>query len=284
MKAIEQTFRKELFEFTDYRAFLAAYLQSKRLKVPGFTLDRFAQNLGLAAPSSINKVLRGQRHPGPDLVARIAQHFQFNDREERYFRDLITLASKPQDSELRTAAEGRVSQAAKLDGVRVLKAGEFETVSGWYHLALRESLRLRGFTGDLKLIWERFRFPATWKELQQAALNLERLGLMEKDGTRWKITDRRFHTSTDLPSIAIRSFHDSMIENARLSLQKVAPHERYISGSTLAVRKDRFEQAKALIEKFQDEMTALCESDAADEVFQLNVQFFPLTQTNGEKK
>ena len=55
--------------------------------------------------------------------------------------------------------------------------------------------------------------------------------------------------------------------------------KRLVSGGTLAIKKTHIAKARERLKKFQDEFIAEYAATESDEVYQLSLQFFSLTQS-----
>jgi uncharacterized protein (TIGR02147 family) len=75
-----------------------------------------------------------------------------------------------------------------------------------------------------------------------------------------------------------------MIERAVESLDKHASDEREFQGLTLSVSKETYLRMKDRIRSFTDELLAMAaaEKEKPDEVYQINLQMFPLTKKRGK--
>ena len=65
---------------------------------------------------------------------------------------------------------------------------------------------------------------------------------------------------------------------ANISLTTVPVDKREFGSMTLAFNSKRIEEAICLIRKFQEDFSVIFEDDEKDEVYKLNVQFFPLSK------
>ena len=73
-------------------------------------------------------------------------------------------------------------------------------------------------------------------------------------------------------------FHEQMLQFSRDAVRSTEPMAREISGTTFPIARSSIPQAKQLIRKFQADLCDLLLQEGADEVYQLEVAFFPLTQ------
>jgi uncharacterized protein (TIGR02147 family) len=85
--------------------------------------------------------------------------------------------------------------------------------------------------------------------------------------------------------LAIRGLHRQMGELALEAIEGVSQDERHFSGLTLGVTHAAYEKIVKRIAEFRKEIIAIAtEEPETDEVYRLNMQFFPVTNIKGSKK
>ena len=80
------------------------------------------------------------------------------------------------------------------------------------------------------------------------------------------------------PSEAIRQYHRQMINNALRALSETTMEEREMTGYSVPLRKKDIPEFKKMMRKFHREIARLAAKTNADNVYQFNVQLFPLTK------
>jgi uncharacterized protein (TIGR02147 family) len=96
---------------------------------------------------------------------------------------------------------------------------------------------------------------------------------------------QKLTTSKDVPSGALRKAHQEILEIAGEKLEKIKVEDRFYSASTIAIKKQNLDDAKELIREFRGKLSKFIAGDGPDEVYQMNIQLFPLstlTQNNQE--
>ena len=73
----------------DYREFLNFHAELKQRSHSQWNYSLWAKALGLQSASSLTKVLKGERHPGPKMVDQFVRYFKFTADEETQFRGLV---------------------------------------------------------------------------------------------------------------------------------------------------------------------------------------------------
>ena len=121
MDVIRQKFRARVFNFTDYRAFLNSYLDEKKNHNRHYSTSLFSKDLKLKDTSSINKILKGQRHAGSEVTDKICDYFRFSDKERYFFCDLVSLAKETESSTNRLYIMDRLKRLHPKNNFRLLK-------------------------------------------------------------------------------------------------------------------------------------------------------------------
>ena len=78
-----------VFEFTDYRQYLAAYFAERKKRDRKFSHRYFARRLGLRSPVFIMLVMRAERNITSSLAFRVSEELKHIQREAEYFESLV---------------------------------------------------------------------------------------------------------------------------------------------------------------------------------------------------
>jgi uncharacterized protein (TIGR02147 family) len=79
----------EVFDYLDYRRFLAEWFQFKKVLQPGYSGAVFARKANLGSHSFLGMVIRGSRNLSPTTVRAFAQALDLRGPSERYFQNLV---------------------------------------------------------------------------------------------------------------------------------------------------------------------------------------------------
>jgi uncharacterized protein (TIGR02147 family) len=86
-------------------------------------------------------------------------------------------------------------------------------------------------------------------------------------------------------SVAVRGLHRQMGEIALDTIEGVPQNERHFSGVTLGITSDAYDEIVAVINDCRRKIIEIAtRDDSTDEVYRLNIQFFPMTNKKGFKK
>ncbi len=265
--------------FTDYRTFLVAHTQQMKRRAPGWSYGAWARTLGLKNTSSITKIIQGSRNPGRDITEKLVRYFKFADAEADYFRDLVQLRKVSGDSRLSVLLLERMSKSHPQGAVRILDDKSFSVIANWYHLPLREFVRLHSFLEDPQWLSKKLRFKVSPREVKRGLETLLELGLLKRNAKgKLCVAENSINTSSDVASEAIKRYHEQMIENAREAVRSVTVELRELTGASLVLKTSDLPRAKEMIREFRRNFARTFETENGEAVYQIQIQLFPLTK------
>lgn len=125
------------------------------------------------------------------------------------------------------------------------------------------------------------RLGLTSSQWDRAIATLTKENLIEKTAEGYRKKDNHLYLSAARSRTSVRSFHKQMIGKALSELEKAGDKDyqrRLITGYTLALSAEQLEGLKKMIMVFLDKAAQEATQGACEEVYQLNVQLFPLTK------
>ncbi len=274
--------RIQVTKYTDYHTFLNDYFAVARKRNPRFSYGAWAKKLDTKDTSTLTKIIKGQRTPGPRLVEKFITYFKFDENEAKYFRNLIHFEKLQGDPSMRFTVLDSLRKGAS-NGKRVLDPKDFALISDWYGYALRQLVKVRGFQPNAEWVCRHLRYNVTKEQIQKMFDNLIRIGALKVDTANQKIViSEALHTTEDRADNFIRKFHYQMLENAAKSISDVPVENREVTALTLAFNSSRIKEAKMLIRKFKSDFDLLMsgkDNTDCDSVYQFQIQFFPLSRS-----
>jgi uncharacterized protein (TIGR02147 family) len=282
----------DVFQFLDYRAFLRAYYTAEKARRPAFSHRFFSRLAGLRSPNFLKLVMDGERNLGPDTVPKFAHAIGLTGEASTFFADLVTFTQAESAADKSQAFE-RIAASRRFRSARRIEGDLFKYLSHWYYPAIRELAARADFQESPKWIAARLRPKITPAEAQQALALLLSLGLLMRDETTGRVVRGEPTLTTEhevrpggqeVRSLAAGNFHRQMLERAAQSIELVPRERRDLAALTVCVSAATAALVKERIHKFREEITQLCDADArAEIVYQLNVQWFPLSVAPGEE-
>jgi uncharacterized protein (TIGR02147 family) len=268
-----------IFEFIDYRKYLAEFYQEKKDTTQYFSYRYFAQKIGVNSPSFLKNVIEGKRNLTSNMAERFAKVLELNDKEKVYFLNLVAFNQAKSMSEkqqcytvLRSMSE-RVKES-------VLRDDQFDCFSNWYVPAIRELVCIKDFKDDFSTLAASLVPPIDISRAKASVEMLLRLRLIEKtkNGT-YRQTAMALAADDSITSIAVRNFTRTMIDHSKTSLETVDKNNRHISGITMGVSRETYEIITKEIEAFKDRLKIIVNNDnTADRIYQINIALFPISK------
>lgn len=259
------------------RDFLTRIFAERKKKNPRYSTHALARDLGISQ-GYVSLLLNGKRSINVRQAAQFSVVLGLTSEETQALIIAAILdqdsTSKPKDV-LKKAALPKVPKPVQLEEI---DPDRFQMISQWYHLAILDLSTTVSFRSDAG--WIARRLGLEKKQVVDALERLVRLGFLSVEKGQYKKTAEHIQLDPRQSLAAVRAFHHEMIAKAQEELKKESPDAfalRQISGTTLAVSPSRLAAAKKKIMKFQKEMAELLTPDDCHEVYQLNVQLFPLT-------
>lgn len=272
-----------IFDYVDYRFFLTDYIDQRKVLSRGFSLRSFAQNAGVAA-SLLNDILSMRQNLTIQAMHKYATAMELGAKEVAYFEALVGFNNAANNQE-KNRFFGEMVHLRGRSAVKFIDRQQYEYFSEWYHAVVRELITHGGMGCDAEKISQCIDPVVSPAKVRKSIALLQELGLIyEVDGV-WHASDKVLSSEYQIQSVALKNYHTGMLERAAESLDKHTSDEREFQGLTLSVSKATFMQMKNRIRSFSDELLAMAASEVMkpDEVYQINLQMFPLTK-KGDKK
>src|SRR5271157_5111968 len=121
-----------VFQYTDYRAYLRAYFDERKKNDPKFSHRYLCRRLGLAAPNAIMLVMQGKRNITRSLAFRISEEFKHNPKESDYFECMVGFAQAKTTNE-KDRCFTRMMGLRKTTNVDKIEESQYEYYSNWYN-------------------------------------------------------------------------------------------------------------------------------------------------------
>jgi uncharacterized protein (TIGR02147 family) len=271
---------KSLFNYFDYREYLADFFATKKAENPSYSHRLFARSAGLSSPSYLLMVIDGKRNLTSKTISKFAGGLKLSAPEKKYFERLVHYNQSQEMDERADHFAALVSLKAPVKALRDLERTKFDFLSNWFVVAVYVLIDLKDFKADPAWIAKRLGGKITAEQAKEALSILSKLNMIEPDEARgYKQTQGAITTADDTRSIAVYRYHQSMIRLAAEALKNQSLIEREMNGATIAIPKSKLPEIKERIRAFRKEINQLASSyQNPDEVYQLNIQLFALTE------
>ena len=274
---------KDILEYTSYRQYIADYYAERKAK-SAFTWQEFASLAGFSSSIFLKYVSEGRYNLGEATAVRVATAMNLADYECDFFVELVKFDHAKTDAE-KKAAYGKMISIAEAHKAKVLEGDSFRFFSDWKNPVIRELAPAMPGAKPLALA-HACREKITAAEVSETLNFLVKAGLLQKDDAgNYMQTEKSVTTGPmEVTPVAVRGMHRQMGEFALDAIEGVPQNERHFSGITLGVTHEAYDEIVQVIAECRKKVIAIATRDSAmDEVYRLNMQFFPLTKKNSKK-
>lgn len=270
----------EVFDYLDFRTFLADWFASKKAVNSRFSHRVFARQAGQKSPSLLHHVIEGKRNLTPATTESFAKAMRLAAPEATFFGHLVELGQAETDSERNEAWE-RIAATRRFRDARKIEGAGFEYLSSWYYPAIRELAHRPDFEDDPEWIARTLRPKISPPRARRALDALLGMGLLVRgDDGRLHPSEASVATPHEVAGLAVHNYHQGMLERAQEAITGFDPEERHFGGVTVAVPASLVPRLKQEVAAFQERVLHLCDTapELKDRVYQLNLQLFPLSE------
>jgi DNA-binding MarR family transcriptional regulator len=240
----------------EFVRFLHRELSERLQKNPAYSMRAFARHIDLDQ-SLLTKVLQGKRRLSPNTVQKILSTLQAD-----------------------ASVVDRIIQKTteRAGDFRVMEEEAFNLIKGWHHFAILELMKLASFVPDEDYVSRRLGLHI--EVVREALTRLEEMGYIRRLEHEWQLLKpNNAWSSTTRTSEARRQLQKTLLEKSLNAIDEVNVDKRDHSSLTVAVPVNRLPEFKEKIQKMRRELGSHFQSQGQlDEVYQLTISFFPLTQ------
>ena len=236
-----------------------------------YSLRAFARDLGVSH-NYLSQIINGRRGLSIQHASKIASALKFSDEQrQRLFESVAKMKLNQTDLI-------KKSTRRSTDESLVLEIDHFKVVGEWFHGAIMELTKVSDFRPSYAWIGKKLGIPA--QEAKKAVARLERLGLLSRDGKKWRLVPKHVYFPTHRAELAIRHYHERTIDKAKDNLRSAMQADydcRDITGITCAIDPKRIPAAKKRIASFRRQLMKFLSGGEVSDIYQLNIQLFSLS-------
>jgi uncharacterized protein (TIGR02147 family) len=269
------------FDFANFRDFFAYQVKKHSMDPSGrknLTLKDLAKRLGYNSPSLLTMISKGERLPSSALLESLFAEWKIPTKDQQKIRWMVEIERREQNGKEKHHLTEKLNQVSTAKKINLKK---FEIVSDWHILVVKILVGTPGFQENPQWISQRLRRKITPRQAERALQILEEQKYICRDGEsgRLKVAAELTETTHEIPSEAIRNNHRGMIQRAVDSIEEQDLKNRQLNSLALQFDRHRIAEAKERILNFIHQFNNEFSSDSANDIFQLNIQFFE--HTNG---
>lgn len=230
---------------------------------PAISLRSYAKKIGLTH-SALSQIIKGERKVGLKVARRICNQLLLAPAIEKEIMDEILLGIPAESDRLQ------------------LEKDQFDSIAIREDFALLSLMETKSFKSNTEWIAKKLKTKTA--EIEASLDRLTRLKLIKKESNQYQlIYNTGVETSDGIINRAIKKAHIKSLEAAKDSLLNDPLDLRDFTSMSMNFNPQNLPKAKKLIREFRDHLTELMENENNTEVYQLNINLIPITETHGEK-
>ncbi|MBN2035486.1 MAG: TIGR02147 family protein [Chitinispirillaceae bacterium] len=276
-----------VFEYTNFRYFLADYYKAKKRVNPAFSYYGFSLRAGFKSKGFLYTVIHGNKNLSKSSILKVANAIGLKKNEMDYFENLvffnqaIDLIERTYFCEKLNTAKFRDRNVAVVQQTR---KDQYAFYSTWYHSAVRSLIDMYPFADDYEWLSKSVVPQITVKQARKSVELLRNLGMIERGGDGYyHLTNKNITTGNEIVALAALNFHKEAAHLVEHALDTLPKERRNITALTLGVSEQTYMRICDEIKDFRSRIINLVQDDQeADQAYQLNFHFFPIT--NAERK
>lgn len=269
-----------IYDYLNYRTFLRDYFNEQKKK--GVTKLKILKNMGITSTGFLSNIIAGRNNLTNAQICTLAPLMKLNKHETAYFEALVLFNQAKRIKDKNEYCD-RLSALRKTK-VKNMSKKQLTLFSRWYYVIIREMLNFIYYNGNAKELARLLNQSVTPQQVEKAIMVLEELGLIkkQKDG-RYVQTDTAISAAQEIKSLDIANFQMKTIDFAKDALENLKREERDISTITVTLSKQGLEKVQSEIAKFRSNLATIAQDEESpDQVFQCNIQLFPMTKKKEE--
>lgn len=256
---------------------LTRALARKQKRNEGYSQRSLARDLGVS-PVFVTKLLSGKKSIPAPRVKRLCKLLDMDVNAETELMQSMVLEQLP-SADLKKVVLDRAAFQSHMPRYESASPKRFGVLRDWYTIAI-----LNLVTCEIDATPENMarRLGLTREQVARSLEGLRESDLVRElaDGAWERTSDDTFFPTTKSQG-EVRDFHRQMIRKAYEELAKTEQRDfdqRLITGFTIACDPSKMDVAKKRIFDFLSELSQEMSEGECREVYQCNVQMFPLTK------
>lgn len=269
----------DIFNYLDYREYLEDFYHEKKLANPHFSFQLFAEQAGFQSKSFIKLVITGKKNLGDDSLEQLNGALKLNEKAFAYFKDLVFF-NQAKSRQIKNIYLEKLMAVHKGNPSRLIMMHEYDFLSKWYQLTIRELITALDFKGDYEALGKLVKPAISERKARQAVEVLVNLGLIRKKNEGgFELVDKALTTGDEVRSLAVQNLHLQNMTLASQAIDTVKSTERDISSLVLGLSDDSFAKVKQMIQKFRKNLLQIAQEEkCVNRVYHVQFNLFPTSE------
>ncbi len=268
-----------VFDYLDYRRFLADWFSARRIGDAKFSVRSFTRKAGLPISNSsfFSKVIAGNRNLTLDLRFKLVKALKLGTDETKYFELLVQFnQSKDADGKQHFYSELARYRRSR---ARIIDKEGYEYYAAWHHSMVRAFFGLNQKENNPAAIGGRIFPKLDAKAVEDSIRLLLRLGLITRTANGYAPKDKHITTAREDKHFVGKVRIPALIDLAKDVFTHVPPGDREYGTMTMYISRQGYQGIQERLKAFRQELKSLVDADQGeDRIYTLNFQLFPNSQ------
>lgn len=263
-----------------YLRLLTNELERRKRVNSNYSLRSFARFLELDS-GVLSAVLKNKRKLPKHKIKYICDRLKLEASDKDYFIASLVDSKKTRNKLLNS----EVQSMWQLKDATLIEENELtkKILSEWEYFTVLSLIDTKEFRNDCQ--WMAQRLGTSVERMKVVVQNLKLIGLIEMSSSgHLKKLKKNVTTSSGINSQALKQSHKEGLVKALEKIESVPLEQRSFSSMTVAFNPKNIEKARDLIRDFRRSFSAIMEEEQGTEVYQMAIQFFPLTKIENENE
>jgi len=270
--------------YNDYRLFISDFYNDKKSRNPHFSYRFFSKKAGLTSPSLLKEVIDGKRNLTEKTIPKFIKGLDLTENSGKYFRALVLFNQSTGTTEKQQYLE-QMHKLSREVKQQTVTEDHYNYYADWFNPAIRELACLLDWKNDYALLAQTIQPPITIQQARDSVRLLLKSGFLSKDEFGvYHQQNPAITTGQNVSSAGIRALNKSLSVLGTSAIDRFTPKERDITSLTIGINRKNYQLIQEEIREFKKRIIRIVDGDSSpDSVYNLNVQFFPLSKTDGKE-
>ena len=250
-----------IFDFTKFRKYLAAYQEKRQEAEPTFSRTEFCNQLGLPNTRSyFNDVVQGKRLTD-NMLDRFIGVIGLKANEAKYFKAMVRF-DQGKTADVRDQAFSDMMRLNKTPQA-IVDPNSYEFFGNWYNSTVYAILEVLDIGDDLTELAQKIFPPVSEKHLKSSLALMQKMDLIKRNERGfWKPTKESLATVQQSKSQMILQFQKQCLELSKQALESENGESRDMTTFTFAVSKNAQAKVEKAAEKFKEQLRQIVTADS----------------------
>lgn len=234
--------------------------------------------MGLKSHTLVNLFLQGKRDIKLRHVDILSKGLKLSSQEALYLKALIQFQNSKtlEEKDLNALWISSLNPGTNFSSKEI---DEYRIISDWSYSAILSILDIPDCNGTVGDLYERLQGKVPRSEIEAKILRLKSLGLVKVEKGVLRPTYKKTFTRDDVSNAGVKEYHKQTLSLAQEAIDEVPLDLREFQSYAVSLDSKNIKKLKQLIRQFIGQIDTESQKGIADQVYQLNIQFFQLTQS-----